>query len=1506
MSNLRQQIAALSPEKRALLLQRLKTTGHGSQTRIQPQNRQSPIPLSFAQERLWFLNQWEPESSAYNVPAAVHLQGSLNVAALEQSLNQVVRRHEVLRTTFSTAAGQPFQVILPHLSLPLPVVDLRAIPREQRQAEARRLATQEAHQPFDLTSGPLLRATLLQLDEREYVALLTMHHIVSDGWSRGILVRELAACYQACVADTGNDWEELSELPELPIQYADFAIWQRQWRHSDAWAVQRNYWKQQLGGTPTLLELPSDRLRPVVQSDRGATHPLRLCQPLTQALKALSQQEGATLFMTLLASFKVLLYRYTQQDDIWIGTPIANRNRSEIEGLIGFFVNTLVLRTRLSGNPSFRQFLQQVQQVALAAYAHQDFPFEQLVEELQVERDLSRHPLFQVMFILQNAPVAALKLPGLTLSPLKVESETATFDLTLSLTDTEEGLKGGWEYNSDLFDPSTIERLSGHFQLLLEGIVANPDQSLSDFPLLSAAEQQQLLVEWNPAPANTPDQGIHQRFEAQAKRTPDAIALCARSPNAGVFAQHLTYQALNQRANQLAHFLRQLGVGPEVRVGLCLERSLDLIVGLLGILKAGGAYVPLDPAYPPERLAFMLTDAQVSLLVTQEQLRAHLPVHGARVICTDGPEAAAIAQQDRENPTSTVTAQNLAYVIYTSGSTGQAKGVMVQHGSLINADLAWEQAYQLRTAARRHLQMASFSFDVFFGDLVRALGSGGTLVLCPRELLLDPQQLYTLIRQQQIDCAEFVPTVLRPLIQYLEQSQQRLDLMQLLICGSDSWSAAEYRTFQRFCGPQTRLINSFGVTEATIDSTYFQQAGGNLPMEQSVPIGRPFANTQLYILDAYLQPVPIGISGELYIGGAGLARGYLHRPALTAEKFIPHPFSDRPGARLYRTGDLARYQPDGNIQFLGRIDHQIKLRGYRIEPGEIEALLKQHPSVQEAVILVREDTPGNQRLVAYVQGQQQALRSSELSHFLQEQLPGYMVPTAYVCLEQLPLTPNGKLDRRALPAPDPGQSLAAGFVAPRSAVEKTLAELWAEILKVEPIGIHDSFFELGGHSLLTTQLLVRLRETFQVALSLQTLFESPTIAGLAESIERQPSSITDSMPHSLGAEVVLDPTIHPAATYVATAREPAHIFLTGATGFLGTFLLSELLQQTSATIYCLVRGSNAQAGKQKLQASLKSYFLWQECFDSRILPIMGDLSRPLLGLSEQQFQQMAGQLDTIYHNGAWVHHLYPYPVLKATNVLGTQEVLRLASRLKPKPVHFISTPSVFSRRQSDVELVYERDCLEDTQVPTNGYVQTKWVAEKLVFTAQERGLPVCIYRPGRISGHSQTGVFNPNDFLYRLIIGCLQLGSVPDKDIMEDIVPIDYVSKAIVHLSRQPKSLGKAFHLVHPQLLHSQMLINVIRAFGYSLRQVSYDEWRTELMKTVGRSPDHPLYPLIPFFTDPATAATRPTLQFDCQNTQEGLAGTAIACPPIDEQLLRTYCSYLIQNNFVNPLPSAR
>ncbi len=1094
------------------------------------------FPVSFAQQRLWFLDQFEPGSPFYNVPTAVRLSGRLDVVALERTLNEIVRRHESLRTTFTALDGEPMQVISPSLTLPLPIVDLRHLPEAEREAEAMRLAQEEAKRPFDLSRGPLLRTTLLWLDEEEYLFLLTMHHIICDGWSIGVFIGELTALYTAFSAG------KPSPLPELPIQYADFAVWQREWLQGEVLEEQLAYWKQQLGDDPGILELPTDRPRPPIYTNNGAVLSRKLSKELADALQALSREEGVTLFMTLLAAFQTLLHRYTGQEKISVGTPIANRNRAEIEGIIGFFVNTLVLRTDLSGNPTFRHLLKRVREVTLGAYAHQDLPFEMLVDALQPERDMSHTPLFQVMFILQNAPVQGQELPGLTLSQVETHPGTSTFDLTLSMAEGPDGLEASVEYNTDLFDAATIRRMLDHFQTLLEAIAADPDRPIAELPLLTEAERQQLLVEWNDTATDHPqDLCVHQLIEAQAERTPDAVAVVLPSTEGGPDAR-LTYGELNRRANQLAHHLRKRGVGPETVVGICVERSLEMIVGVLGVLKAGGAYLPLDPLYPPERLAYMLDDAGVAILLTDSNTLPRLPLRmeaprdeateatrdeapGAEASLATRPsdlitQPSALRPQPSDlvtlnlddwtpfadepdtNPEVPVSPTNLAYLIYTSGSTGQSKGVMIEHRSLVNAYRGWEASYRLRSV-RTHLQMANFAFDVFSGDLVRALCSGGRLVLCPREWLLDPERLYGLMRREGVECAEFVPAVLRHLIQYLDETGERLDFMRLLICGSDSWYVSEYRQFLRFCGPETRLINSFGLTEATIDSCFFEGSAMDLSGEQVVPIGRPFANVRLYILDDHLQPVPVGVPGELFIGGLGVARGYHNRPELTEEKFIPDPFSDDPNARLYRTGDLARYLPDGNIEFLGRLDYQVKVRGYRIELGEIEATLGRHPAVREAAVVALEVAPGDKRLAAYIVPAGETVPTAgELRRFLQERLPDYMVPSAYVVMEALPLTPNGKVDRQALPEPEwSRRQLAGEYVAPRTPVEEVLAGIWSQVLGVEEVGVHDNFFELGGHSLLATQLVSRVREAFEIELPLRHVFECPTVATLAERIE---------------------------------------------------------------------------------------------------------------------------------------------------------------------------------------------------------------------------------------------------------------------------------------------------------------------------------------------------------------------------------------------------------------------
>ncbi|MFS0518986.1 amino acid adenylation domain-containing protein [Nostoc sp. UIC 10607] len=1101
MSNISKKTADLSPEKLELLLKlRNKKQENLEKKEISPQSRETGLfPLPFAQQRLWFLNQLMPGNPFYNIPFALRLVGSLDVLALSRSLNEIIRRHETLRTCFQTIDAKPTQLIVSTFELTVATIDLQHLPQGKRSDEVCKLASIEASRPFDLTQLPLLRVTLLHLTPTEHVLLFVMHHIISDGWSIGVFNRELTVLYEAFVAG------KPSPLPELSIQYADFAVWHRQWLQEQTQIQQLQYWQQQLADI-TVLQLPTDYPRPAVQSFAGATQILKLPQNLKQVLVKLSQQHEVTLFMTMLAAFKVLLHRYTGQTDIVVGSPIANRNHSSCEGLIGFFVNNLVLRTDVSGNPSFSDLLTKVREVALGAYAHQDFPFEKLVEQLHPERNLSQNPLFQVIFALQNAPIQELQLKGLELSRLELEYNTARVDLEWHIWEHSQGLEVMVAYATDLFAPETIERMVDHFQTLLSGIVANPHQPISQLPLLSEVERQQLLVEWNDTAVKYPtDKCIHSLFEEQVERTPDGVAVVFED-------QQLTYEQLNCRANQLAHYLRSLGVSPEVLVGICVERSLDMVVGLLGILKAGGAYLPLDPEYPQDRLSFMLEDAQISLLLTQQRLLDRLPEHQAKLILLDETWSQ-IAQNNQDNPTSEAKAFHLANVIYTSGSTGRPKGVMVEHKGLCNLAQAQIQTFGL-TSDSRILQFASFSFDASIWEVVMALRSGGTLYLGTKDSLLPGKPLIERLRDYSITHITLPPSALAVI------PVEELPALQTIIVAGEACPAELIKQWSI----GRNFFNAYGPTEATVCATIAKCTGD----DEKISIGRAIANTQVYILDSNLQPVPIGVPGELHIGGAGLARGYLNRPELTTEKFIPNPFENSkfkirlgkfategnpPGKfpqnsklnRLYKTGDLARYLPSGNIEYLGRIDNQVKIRGFRIELGEIEAVLSQHPSVHSVVVTAKVDTPGAQRLVAYIVPQNQSAPTiSELRQFMKTKLPNYMVPSAFVMLESLPLTPNGKVDRLTLPAPDTNNlAMQGSFVPPLDIVEQKLAQIWAEVLKVYPVGVKDNFFDLGGHSLLAVQLMARIEQQFKKNLPLATLFQNSTIEQLA-TILRQP------------------------------------------------------------------------------------------------------------------------------------------------------------------------------------------------------------------------------------------------------------------------------------------------------------------------------------------------------------------------------------------------------------------
>lgn len=1028
---------------------------------------------SFSQSRIWFLDQMETNKTIYQMPYLWKLPSGLQIPALQSALTKLIERHEVLRTSFIFHQSDLLQLIHAPQAFDLKI---RVLDHGHTQSDINNVLWSEISIPFDLSKPPLLRALLIGLQSDGYLLLLTVHHIASDGWSSSLLLQELSMLYKAVIC------EEPSNLPLLPTKYADFAAWQRERLSSGNRLHQLiSYWEQQLQSVPN-LDLPTDYLRLDSPSYQGNSYSFYLDSSLTFDLQTLCQQHGATLHMGLLALVATLLQRYSSQDQFAIGVPTWGRNHPDLESLIGCFINTLVIRVNFTGSLSFSSFLKQVSATSFAAYDHQELPFERLVEVLQIERDLSCNPLVQVMVQLIEMTDTPLKLDGLQAEPITVPFQPARLDLEFHFYRLKSGVQGTIVYSTDLFSAERIQRMEGHLQTLLKSVLQQPDAPLLSLSLLTYFEQKQ-LNSWSQGVDRAIHQlCVHQVFEKQVDRAPDAIALVFEN-------EQLTYRELNLRANQLAHYLQKQGVGPEVLVGICVERSLEMIVGLLGILKAGGAYVPLDPTYPTERLAFMLEDAQVSVLLTQKHFLEKLPATPAQIVELEAFEE---SSDDVANLPSPVTASNLAYIMYTSGSTGQPKGVSILHRGIVR--LVKNPTYVHLSSEEVFLQLAPISFDASTFEIWGSLLNGAQLAIFPPGIP-SLEELGQAIRRERVTTLWLTAGLFHLMV---DERLEDLKSLRQLLAGGDVLSVSHIRKFTQTV-PGCQLINGYGPTENTTFTCCYPITNAT-ELGNSVPIGRAITNTQVYILDEQMQPVPIGVPGELYTGGDGLARDYLNRPKLTAEKFIPNPFG---AGRLYKTGDLARYRPDGNIEFIGRIDNQVKIRGFRIEFGEIEAVLTQHRDIQETLVITKEDPPTNKSIIAYiVANPHQVPTSKQLRQFLKQQLPEYMIPAAFVTLEALPFTPNGKIDRQALPAsdslrPDPEET----FVAPGTPTEQQIADIWIQLLKLEQIGIHDNFFTLGGHSLLATQVISRLRQTFGIELPLQTLFEAPTVGELSDLIE---------------------------------------------------------------------------------------------------------------------------------------------------------------------------------------------------------------------------------------------------------------------------------------------------------------------------------------------------------------------------------------------------------------------
>ncbi len=1044
--------------------------------------RSDSILLSFAQQRLWFLDKLEPNSAAYNIPFGMRIDGEIDIDALRQALDKLIVRHESLRTTVQTVNGEASLEIIPELRCDLPVVDISDLSDEERDAKVPTLAAEEASHAFDLATSPLFRTKLLKLKDDEYVMLVTMHHVISDGWSLAVFFEELSEVYAGITQ--GID----VHLPELKLQYADFASWQRGPLAEEEIAKQLEFWGEKLTGAEPLLEFPTDRQRPLVQTYKGANYRTTLSPELLEELRTFSRNEGVSLFMTLLAAFYTLVYRHTNQDDLVLGVPIANRNYSDIERVIGFFANTLALRADLSGSPSFRKFLDHVKGLALESYDNQDVPFEKLVEHLNPKRSISHNPIFQVMFGLHNTPPLKPELSGLNLTPIEMNTGTSRFDLEVLVRENPNGLGVLAEYSTDLFDESTIERFIARFEVLLCSILTNPDESISVLPVLTEAERYKIVDEFNDTSKAYPtDKCVHQLFEEQVKRRPDAIAVVYQD-------QLLTYRELNQKANSIAHRLQEFNIGPDSLVGLCVERSVEMVAGIFGILKTGAAYVPLDPSYPVDRLKLMLDDSGATVIVSHQNLANELDSKRFKIIYMDDPSV--VSDTDAfENPQSGTGMGNLAYINYTSGSTGVPKGVAIQHSSLNN----YTQHLLEVLGTDRPLQFANVSTiaaDLGNSCIYPALASGGTVHVISYDVLTNSDLFREYAIKHSIDVLKIVPSHLSAL---LGETNDGLELpIRCLIVGGEALS---WDLVKRILDKERKcvVINEYGPTESTVGSAVAYIDKIESEYLASASIGKPAANTTTYILNESLQVVPIGVHGEIYIGGSGLARGYLNRPDLTADRFIQDPFSKKEGARLYRTGDLARYLPNGEMEYLGRIDDQVKIRGFRIELGEIESVISQFADVREAVVTTREEQKGDKRLIAYVVSRSDSkIEPAELRGFLREKLPDYMIPSAFMQLEKLPLTPNGKVDKKKLPAPESDVSSERdGYKEPATETEKKLARIWSELLGVDNIGISDNFFDLGGHSLLAIRMFSAVEETFRKSVPLATLFEAGTIEKLA-------------------------------------------------------------------------------------------------------------------------------------------------------------------------------------------------------------------------------------------------------------------------------------------------------------------------------------------------------------------------------------------------------------------------
>ncbi len=1483
MTGIAERVAQLSPEQRTALLERLKEQRSGGTrpagTRggiVAAERTGDTVALSFTQERIWFLEQFDPGTALHNMSGVARLRLQVEPNVFADCLHQVVQRHEILRTRYMMRDGEPVGVVAGHMDVPVRV--LTGISTQERE----QLFLEDARTPFDVSAGPLLRVTVAPVDENECFIQLTMHHMVSDGFSTAVFFRELGELYPPRLAGVRID------LPALPFQFSDVAAAEHQALIDETLAGSLDYWTGHLDGAPQQLALPADHRRPARMTRRGRRLPVEIPPDLTEQVTRLSRNRSVTPFVTMLAAFATVLGRYAAQDDLIIGVPVANRDLPGVDRLIGPFLNTLALRFNLTDSPTFGEFVAQVNETVRTGFEHQTVPFERVLQAVHGVRDPSRSPLFQAAFNFQidqsttsGSPVAELR---------DLPNGGCHFDLLFDLMTTPAGIKAHIDYYADVYDEATIAQLADSFLAVLRAGIRDVEQPVDTLALLSPQAADALIEEGQrTGRAYDSTQYVHELVLEAVRRHPDRTALIDGG-------RLVTYSEVDARSAALAAELSgQVPTAPGAHVALCLPRSADMIIAILGVLRAGLSYVPIDPGYPAERIAFIFADADVAAIITRDGLRSVLPTQDVPVIVVDRPMSASIITPrvpDAVRPDDPERSGRRAYTIYTSGSTGVPKGVQVSHRNIVN----------MLTSVRDRpgiaetdvlLAVTSPSFDIAIVDMLLPLLVGARVVVAAPDDVLDGRRLASLIDKHRVTLMQATPATWYLLVGSGWRGSP----------GMRVWSAGEALApalAAELLSRCAELWNGYGPTETSVYST-FHLVDAHDVSTGCIPIGRAIANVTTYVLDHGRNPVPRNVVGELYHGGDGVSIGYLGHPELTAAAFLQAPFA--PAQRLYRTGDLVRLRPDGELEFAGRADHQVKIRGHRIELGEIEAILGSHPSIAKAVAVVREGADRDASIVAYVEASRsvaESVSTAELKALLRRHVPEYMVPARLVQLAELPLTPNGKIDRAALhgvdrgPDPDSELPASAGYVAPRNETEERMAAVWRDLLDKPRVGVLDGFFDLGGHSLLATKLVFRIREVFGIDVPLQALFDGePTIARLS-ALLTDGAAAAEGLEVDLVAEAQLGEDIRPdTGAHVHSVRYPQHIFLTGATGFVGAFLLARLLTTTEAMVFCLVRATSDQDGQERIRTALTEYGVWDPALSERIVPVVGTLSRPRLGVGTPQWQHLAATVDVIYHCGAEVNFLQPYATLKPPNVLGTAEVLRLACDGTTKPVHFISTTYVFSRFSypSGTDFTETEDPIHDPKT-SFGYTQTKWVSEQFVLEAGRRGLPVYVYRAGRVAGDSTTGACQTYDFVWQIIKVGIQMGAAPIIDMSLDMTPVDYVVSALVHLSRQPDLQGLAFHLVAEHPVREPEFVAWLEGYGYGGERVTFVEWCRRVVERAADLSDETAGSLAPFLTGTLPLDRFPAGGFDQRNVERGLAGSGITCPPIDDRLLRAYFGY--------------